>query len=171
MLSEGQRQALEELQRIADEGDSIEISYKEVSNSDLGWPVLVSIDTGFRSSEGGIPLRSREIIFIFIPEEFPWEIPMVCVAHDRWAGHRHVNWGVLCLYLAPDIEWNPSDGMHGFMERLVGWLERAAQDTLAPMAAPVHPPVVLESKDLPTVVPTVNTPHSRGRTVVGVRRG
>ena len=158
MLSEGQRQALEELQRIADEGDSIEISYKEVSNSDLGWPVLVSIDTGFRSSEGGTPLRSREIIFIFIPEEFPWEIPMVCVAHDRWAGHRHVNWGVLCLYLAPDIEWNPSDGMHGFMERLVEWLERAAQDTLAPMAAPVHPPVVLESKDLPTVVPTVNTP-------------
>ncbi len=159
MLSEGQRQALEELQRIEAAGDSIEISFNQaVSNSYLGWPVLVSIDTRFPSSERGIPLRSREEIAIFIPQEFPWKIPTVCVTHDRWAGHRHVNWGLLCLYLAPDIEWNPSDGMHGFLERLVEWLERAAQDTLAPIAAAVHPPVVLESEGLPTVVPRVNTP-------------
>jgi len=71
----------------------------------------------------------------------------------------HVQWKqYLCLYLAPDVEWNPSDGIYGFVDRLWEWLRRGALDQLDPTGAPVHPPVTYTSSDAPLVVPHADTP-------------
>ncbi|GGK81702.1 hypothetical protein Sme01_62910 [Sphaerisporangium melleum] len=96
----------------------------------------------------GIRLRSRERFRLIIPDTFPFTPPTVRVLHDRWRGTPHVNWGShLCLYAAASVEWNPSDGIRGLLDRLVTWLERAAAGTLDPDGQPLHPPAVYPSAE------------------------
>lgn len=158
-LSDGQVAALRELRRIDATGDAIElVSIIEPDEPD-DLIVIVSIDSRFPSADGGITLRPREEVVVLVPLSFPWSTPSAFVRHRRWAGTNHVNWGYhLCLYLAPDVEWNPSDGMHGFLHRLLEFLRRAAVDDLDPVAAPLHPPAVLASADAPTAVIWGDTP-------------
>ncbi len=158
-LSNGQVTALRELRHVDATGDAIEL----VSIAEPDGPghliVTVSIDTRFPTTDGGISLRPREEVVISVPVSFPWSKPSASVRHRRWVGTNHVNWGHhLCLYLAPDVEWNPSDGMHGFLHRLLEFLRRAAIDDLDPVAAPLHPPAILASADAPTAVIWRNTP-------------
>ncbi len=94
----------------------------------------------------------------------------------RWKGTPHVQWGnSLCLYQSIEAEWNPSDGMYGFLERLLVWLEAAAKGELDPIGAPVHPPVTYTSSGIPMFVPRVNTPSVTGEPWIGLafldRRG
>ena len=139
MLSSGQQQALDELRFITEAGDSIELVHHRRSRGRL--VVELSIDTKFPHEGNGIRFRPRELFDVEISSGFPWQAPSVWVSHSRWAGRPHVNFGShLCLYLAPDVEWDPSDGMYGLIERLVEWLRRAAIDDLDPAAAPLHPP-------------------------------
>ena len=140
VLRGGQRQALGELRIISEAGNSIElVDYETTDNGGLN--ALISLDTRFPHAADGIKFRARERLNIEIPETFPWHPPSVWVPHLRWAGRPHVNYGLLlCLYLAPDVEWNPSDGMFGLVDRLVEWLRRAAINDLDPEAAPLHPP-------------------------------
>lgn len=94
-------------------------------------------------TEGGLPLRKREPLWLHVPSKFPRDYPSVYSAHTRFAGYPHVQWGkFLCMYLAPDVEWSPSDGMYGFIERLNNWFAAAARNELDPDDAPLHPPVV-----------------------------
>ncbi|MFB4304384.1 ThiF family adenylyltransferase [Actinomadura sp. NTSP31] len=94
----------------------------------------------------GIKVRSRERFRLIIPETFPFAPPAVAVLHGRWRGTPHVNWGRhLCLYAASSVEWNPSDGIRGLLDRLVTWLERAAAGTLDPDGQPLHPPAAFPS--------------------------
>lgn len=113
-----------------------------------GWTFFdVSLDTrGIEHSPGGIRVRARERFTISIPEAFPFAAPSVDSSHQRWAGSAHVQWGKhLCLYAAPSVEWNPGDGLRGFLDRLVSWLENAAAGTLDPEGQPLHPPAVYPS--------------------------
>ena len=161
MLSSGQRQALDELRAISRAGDSIElIDHGTADGGELD--VLVSVDTRFPHTPDGIKFRPRERINIRIPETFPWNRPSVWVPHLRWVGRPHVIYGVsLCLYLAPDVEWNPSDGMFGLVDRLVEWLRRAAVNDLDPEAAPLHPPFApIGSEE--TVIVRDDTPELKG---------
>ena len=107
----------------------------------------VSLDTsGIETTGGGIRVRARERFDIVVGPAFPYVHPSVSVAHRRWAGTRHVQWGrVLCLYAAPAVEWNPADGMRGLIERLNLWLQRAAAGELDPAGQPLHPPVAYSS--------------------------
>ena len=140
MLTSGQQQALDELRHICNTGDSIELVDHELSERGL-LIARISIAAGFQRNDQGIRFRPREILKIEIAPDFPWHYPHVSVPHRRWAGRPHVNYcSRLCLYVAPDVEWNASDGMYGLVGRLVEWLERAALDELDPDASPLHPP-------------------------------
>ena len=91
---------------------------------------------------GGLALEAREQFSVWIPPGFPFHRPEVWTPHTRFAGHPHVQWQRhLCLYQAPSTEWDPSDGMYGFLERLESWLANAARGELDPIGAPLHPPV------------------------------
>lgn len=139
MLSSGQQQALDELHFITEAGGSIELIQHQRSRGRL--VVELSINTKFPHEGDGIRFRPRELFNVEVSSNFPWQVPSVRVSHRRWALRPHVNFGsCLCLYLAPDVEWDPSDGMYGLIERLVEWLRRAAIDDLDPAAAPLHPP-------------------------------
>lgn len=70
-----------------------------------------------------------------------------------------MNFGsLLCLFLAPQVEWDPSDGMYGLVDRLVEWLRRAAVNDLDPLAAPMHPPYAPLGSAVTAVV-RENAPH------------
>jgi len=89
--------------------------------------VDVSLPTGAIARGVGLKLRARETFRLLIDPDFPYELPSIVVRHRRWAGTPHVQWGsLLCLYAAPAVEWNPSDGMFGFLDRLWQWLGSAA---------------------------------------------
>lgn len=104
---------------------------------------LVSLNTrGIETVRDGIRVRDRERFRIAVPDAFPATPPTVLSDHQRWAGTPHVQWrSQLCLYAAPSVEWNPSDGMRGLISRLNLWLQRAASGGLDPDGQPLHPPV------------------------------
>lgn len=131
----------------------------------------VSLDThGITAGTDGIRLRDREKFDLIVSDTFPYQHPTVRVSHRRWAGTPHVQWGrVLCLYAAPSVEWNPSDGMRGLISRLMSWLQRAAEGTLDPEGQPLHPPVayidsgagqIIVNPDLGDSVPWANDDSS-----------
>ncbi|KXX55068.1 ThiF family adenylyltransferase [Rhodococcus sp. LB1] len=136
----------------------------------------VSLDThGITTGNGGITVRDREKFEFIVSDTFPYQHPTVSVSHRRWAGTPHVQWGrVLCLYAAPSVEWNPSDGMRGLVSRLTLWLQRAAEGTLDPEGQPLHPPVaytgsgagqIIVNPDLGDRVPWANDDSGATATV------
>ena len=82
-------------------------------------------------------------------------------SHKRWADSPHVQWAAyICLYLSPDTEWKPSDGMFGLIQRLDKWVKAAAVNQLDPEGAPLHPPIAYTSSSSTLlVVPQVDTPE------------
>ena len=157
MLTIGQQQALSQIEDLSSRRGGPEI----LSQANRGdWLVIeVSIPTAGIHVTSGIPLRGRERLFIDIPPNFPFDYPRVKTAHTRWAGQPHVQWtSTLCLYQAPDTEWDPREGIYGFFDRLVLWLESAAAGTLDPDDAPLHPPVAYQSAGTPLVIPRHDTP-------------
>ena len=161
-VSPGQQSGLRDLESIAQWGDALEI-IAVTEPKDEGGLLNVEIALslkGVARSASGIPLRQRERFFLLVPPEFPFRHPSVFVPHQRWASWPHVQWTrVLCLYQAPETEWNPSDGMFGFIERLYTWVKQASVDQLDPVGAPLHPPVAyVGNSPGPLVIPYVNTP-------------
>ena len=171
MLSEGQRQALDELRVLNAAGDSIEFVGQNGLDPAGRLEVAVSIETGFPSTAEGITFRPRERFHIAIPRQFPWQCPTVRVPHRRWGLRPHVNFGShLCLYLDPGADWDPSDGMYGFMARLVEWLQRAAIDELDPHGAPLHPPYAPAHGLTPSVVIREDAPRPMTKPWYGFAR-
>ena len=123
----GQQSALRDLEAIAREGDVLEIVKVSEPEKEDGF-LLVELSLSFErvpQSSDGIPLRQRERFCVALFSDYPFSHPHVFVRHERWAGCPHVQWkNHLCLYLAPDTEWNPGDGMFGFIERLYLWVKR-----------------------------------------------
>ena len=161
-LTTGQRSAIRDLESIAQEGDALEV-IEVTEPQEEGKSLLVEIALsckGLAQTSDGIPLRQRERFFVFVPADYPFRYPHVWVPHQRWAGWPHVQWTKhICLYQAPDTEWNPVDGMFGFIERLYLWVKRAAVNQLDPVGAPLHPPVAyVENISTPLVIPYVNAP-------------
>jgi integrative and conjugative element protein (TIGR02256 family) len=133
-------------------GGSLEILGTEEAKQ--GRWLMISMDTsGIVTTGTGVRVRSRERFNILVGSGYPFRPPVVQVAHRRWAGTAHVQWGSqLCLYAAPSVEWAPADGMNGFLERLSTWVVRAAQGTLDPDGQPLHPPAVYARARYGTVV-------------------
>ena len=171
-LTDGQQLALSQLQAMAASGDAAELlAACEPPGADDDLPVALSLRcSGLEKREGGLALKARERFHVSIPADFPFGRPSVRVAHRRWAGTPHVHWGRwLCLYQAPATEWNPSDGMFGFIGRLKYWLERAALGELDPIGGPLHPPAVYgRNWSLPMFVLRVDAPAVGDRAWLGL---
>jgi integrative and conjugative element protein (TIGR02256 family) len=145
-LSAGQQLALDQLGAIAREGVAVELVGEPAPTDDGHLRVEISLACRTQSTPGGLRLRARERFVVLVRPDFPFSYPIVYVPHARWAGFPHVQWQcVLCLYAQPSIEWIPADGMRGFIDRLVLWLEQAALDELDPDDQPLHPPVAYTS--------------------------
>ena len=161
-LSAGQRQAVREVQAVvAASAGSLElVRVVEPGEDDARLMLDVSFACAFERREGGLRLRAHERLRIYVPSTFPFTVPSVYVSHTRWAGAPHVQWGnYLCLYQSPMVEWNPSDGMYGYLQRLELWLQRAAVGELDPDGGPLHPPAIYGiADDAPLVIPRRDTP-------------
>lgn len=144
--SDGQRLALQQLRALTGGDDELQVLDLTYGKSQRQLEISLSVPLDGREPGPGIPLRQRESFIVIIKDSFPFAPPTVLVRHRRWAGRPHVQWGrQLCLYAAPSIEWVPSDGMRGLVERLLLWLERASAGTLDADGVPLHPPVAYSS--------------------------
>lgn len=164
MLSRGQQLAIEQVRRIeaAAEGGSLEVLAVRPPAERGGRAAIdISLDcTHLALAADGLPLHQREQFTLTIAEDFPFDPPAVWTRHTRFAGFPHVQWKRhLCLYQAPATEWDPSDGMFGFVERLGAFLEQGGAAQLDPVGAPLHPPVTyLPKGPVRTVVPRSDAP-------------
>ncbi len=165
-ISMGQELALQQLETIEDaDGDALRIIRKVPPNENQQKYIIeVSLNCEFhwaKKSRDGIPIRQRERFILSIPQSFPFEYPTVVTSHTRFEEFPHVQWKrYLCLYQAPSTEWNPADGMFGFIERLNEWLGQGVINQLDPYGAPLHPPVTyLDSSSETTIIPKANTPR------------
>ncbi|MFI5893777.1 ThiF family adenylyltransferase [Actinoplanes sp. NPDC051513] len=140
------RRQLRDLVEVAD--GAVEV-LEEWTNAAGNTAFTISLDTsGLEHAPAGIAVRDRERFKVIIMDGFPFAPPIVFSVHERWAGTPHVQWGnYLCLYAVPSVEWNPADGMRGFIGRLSKWIENAAAGTLDPDGQPLHPPAVYTSAD------------------------
>lgn len=162
-MTEGQRLARRQLLSVqAARPGGLEI-LEMIEPADPAGDLLVEVSVdcaGVESRSGGIRLRPRERLLILVPPRFPLKKPLVATLHRRWRGTPHVQWGYsICLYASTATEWDPSDGMFGFLERLWEWLQAAAAGELDPDGVPLHPPVAYFTPGTPLVIPRVDTPH------------
>lgn len=170
VLSDGQHQALTELRSIADRGPDVElVSWREGSASLLVVDVTISM-AGIQRTDDGLPLRQRELFTFLVAPGFPFAVPIVTTPHRRWEAWPHVQWGSqVCLFESPETQWDASDGMFGFVERLLAWLERGAVNQLDEAGEPLHPPVAyITNSSVPVVVPRRNTPEVSDKPWVGL---
>jgi len=165
MKSEGQGWALGQLAEIAQSfGGALEIiEITEPKSEGDFLSVSVSVDcSSYERKPGGVPFKARERLLLKIPQGFPLELPTLYFAHKRYAKFSHVQWGsYICLYQAPETEWQPEDGLFGFFERVHEWLRAGAANELDPFGMPLHPPIAYAVSPL-KVVPTQDTPKPEG---------
>lgn len=144
-ISEGQRTALQQLRRIAgaDRSPVRIIGVEEGGDRDSWLQVHITLDCSRHERvDGGLPLHNREGITVRVSTDFPFIPPQAFTAHSRFIGFPHVHWGDwLCLYVSPDTQWRPSQGMFGFLAQLDEWLRRGARNELDHPEGPLHPPV------------------------------
>ncbi len=144
-LSDGQRLALGQLQRVAITDDAairiIDVEDKDRAEDSLS--IDISLDCRhYAQAEGGVPLHAKESVRLRIPADFPFATPSVWTAHTRFLGFPHVQWGTyLCLYQSTATQWIPSRGMFGFLEQLDDWFRKAALNELDDPEGPLHPPI------------------------------
>ena len=157
-MTPGQQQALAQLAAVARARPA---ALTIVDTRATGALVVAEVSLDLRGVEHrpiGVVVRERERFDIFIWPTFPFRAPSVWVKHNRWKGTPHVQWlRSLCLYRSR-AEWDPSDGMFGFLDRLIEWVQKAAVGELDPIGAPLHPPVAYPADNTPMVVVRADTP-------------
>jgi len=162
MRSDGQTWAVEQLTEIAAKSNgALEIvAIREPAAEGSALTATISVRcNGYTREDGGIPLRPREKLLIEIKAAFPLKVPSLYFTHNRYAGFPHVQWGTyICLYQAPETEWQPGQGMWGFVQRMHDWLAAGAANQLEPIGLPMHPPVAYRADKYFVVVPTQNAP-------------
>jgi integrative and conjugative element protein (TIGR02256 family) len=169
-MTDGQAEALAQLRQVEAHAGGRLVIGEVITPTEIGGglSVTISIDCEeFGRSADGLPLLEREEFVVRIPSTFPFELPSVNVRHARFVSFPHVQWmHHLCLYQAPATEWNPSDGMFGFLDRLHYWLRQGALNQLDPTGAPLHPPVAYTAVSK-TVIPHVDVPAFEGKVWLG----
>ncbi|MEA3211687.1 MAG: hypothetical protein QOE70_4744 [Chthoniobacter sp.] len=162
-MTGGQELALEQLRQISAADpyavEIIDVQPPEAQGGSLR--VTLSLHCGrLERAADGLDIRERERFLLRVPPHFPEQKPEVEATHERFAGHPHVFWKrYLCLYQAPETEWNPADGTFGFIDRLWLWMEKGALNQLDPAGAPLHPPLARpQNGPRRYVVPRVDTP-------------
>jgi hypothetical protein len=144
-LTQGQREALADLRRVADQRGGLRID--EWRHADGRLTVTVALDCRAlrdRHVEGGLELRDREFFEIHVPASYPLQPPSLSVRHARFAGYENVmRGGGICVFRSPDTEWAPSDGAAVFVrDRIWGWLDRAVRGEVERQNGAFHAPVL-----------------------------
>jgi integrative and conjugative element protein (TIGR02256 family) len=160
----GHRLAVEQLREIERaSGGALEVlDIRAPSEGQSYGRIDISISCGGMPwVKGGLPLRERERFLILFSDGFPFDVPSLWVPHTRFAGYPHVQWSrSLCLYQSPSTEWDSSDGMFGYIDRLMMWLRHGALNELQPTGQALHPPATYQSSDdTPLFVPRADTPE------------
>ncbi|MGD9157729.1 MAG: ThiF family adenylyltransferase [Desulfobacteraceae bacterium] len=154
-MTPGQERALRELEWLQEtDEDNFELIDHYLSDSG-NLIACVSIRMGLmEKKDDGLQLMDREEFIVGIPPDFPFDCPWINVPHDRFAGFPHVIWKkTLCLYQSKEIEWNPSDGLYGFFDRLKLWLGKASINDMDPIDGPLEPPHhLIDSSQIPFVI-------------------
>lgn len=168
-MASGQQRALQELERLQAASDG---GFSFHRRSSQEFTDILSVDISLRigtieQSKGGLNLRERESFLLLIPANFPFEYPIICVEHDRFADFPHVVWGRwFCIYQS-NLEWNPSNGIFGFFERLNLWLGKAAINDMDPVDGPLEPPHgITTSTQIPFII-RANAPIASGKRWLG----
>lgn len=168
-MTPGQARAVRELNRLqAADPDGFQIVETPCVVKGL-LRALISLRLGpMEAREGGLDLREREEFVLTVPSDFPFDQPILKVRHLRFAGFPHVIWSKkLCLYQAA-LEWNPSDGLFGFFDRLRAWLRKAAINDMDPIEGPLEPPHhVTDFSQVPFIV-RCNAPVKPGEMWFGL---
>ena len=140
-MTSGQQRARRELERLsAIDPNTFELIGMPYLKS--GWLISkVCLSLGVMEvKEDGLDLREREEFILYVPPGFPFDRPRLQVEHTRFAMFPHVTWTkTICLYQS-NVEWNPSDGLYGFFDRLRVWLGKAAINDMDPLEGPLEPP-------------------------------
>lgn len=171
-MTDGQRIALEQLSAIKESADGsleiLDISDAVWGNGSIDVELLLDCSEK-RASGGGVDLKQKELVVLTIPSDFPYEIPVTWTRHTRFAGLPHVQFKhFLCLYQAPNTEWNIDDGMFGYLDRLNTWLDHAASGQLNPSGEALHPPVAYPSPGVRrTIIPRADIPVATDSNWVG----
>ena len=159
-LSRGQQLALLQITDIvANSNGALEVLDLAAESKLKGhiW-VRLSLETKDYRTRNGLAFRDRERINLQLHPDFPFEKPDVYFAHTRFIGTPHVQWGnSICLYQSGETEYDPSDGMFGFFDRVAQWMSAAGKGELDPDNAPLHPPIAY-TKSSTTFVVRADTP-------------
>lgn len=139
-FSAWQQQLLDELGKLAaDRREVIQIVKGPELDDRHGAAVRIKLDTSeILMGAQGLGLDDAEEFIVRIPPS-PFALPRVDVDHSRFLGYPHVLQGTrLCVYLDPSREWQPTEGIAGFLNRLWGWLTDAAGGAFDPATAMYH---------------------------------
>lgn len=143
-MTPDQAQAVAELRAIARRGDGALEIRGAIDDLDSIVTVPVRVRSGdVRRYPGGPRIGTHEDLEILIHEDVPLSPPLLVASDFRWAHHSHVTGRILCLYIDPNLQWSPADGMYGFVHRVGEWLVDAAAGELDPHGGPLHPPTTL----------------------------
>ncbi|GAB4002139.1 hypothetical protein GCM10028807_60110 [Spirosoma daeguense] len=162
MISSGQAWAIKQLNDIAKASNGLFELFDIVETVEQRKPVSVTVSINckaYSKKETGIPFKVREKIRIDIPWRFPLHVPSANFSHKKYGAFPHVQWGdQICLFQSPETEWQPSQGMFGFIERLDQWLKAGAEGLLDPIGLPLHPPVAYATSNF-KLIPKQNAPQ------------
>ena len=168
-MTRGQQRALHELKRLSAAGQNEFELLDEALLENGRLVVTISLYIGvIEAREEGLDLREREEFTVSIPPGFPFDRPSLRVRHARFAGFSHIIWAkTICLYQS-SIEWNPSDAMYGFFDRLNSWLGKAAINDMDPMEGPLEPPHHDTDFSQAPFVIRANAPCAAGESWIGL---
>lgn len=154
-LSQGQQLALLQLTEIvANSNGALEVLELAAESKSEGYIwVHLSLETKNYRTGNGLAFRDRERISMHLDPDFPFKKPDICFRHKRFIGTPHVQWGYsICLYQSGETEYDPSDGLFGFFDRVELWMRAAGKGELDPDDAPLHPPVAYTKSSTKFVV-------------------
>lgn len=169
----GQQLAITQLERIAAANNALELGRITPADPADGFPGWIEARLGVDCSTlsrtpAGLHFKRREAITLLIPPTFPFAVPQVRTAHTRFAGAPHVNWARhLCMYRSPATEWDPADGMYGFITRVWDWFQAAAAGELDTPGEPLHPPNALTHQSAGLLVVRHDAPTAQGAPWIG----
>lgn len=166
-LTPGQELALDQLVEIAARSSgALEIlGAPEESDDGTYIRVHLSLATRHYCTDGGFAFRDRERMRINVYRDFPFDKPELYFSHFRFVGKPHVQWGVyVCLYQSSETEYQPADGMFGFVERVDQWMAAAGSGQLDPDDAPLHPPVAYATSNTKFVIKADTPPEQENET-------
>lgn len=131
---------------------------------DDDWLVLdLQLSVPGQDRHPGSPVGPTERVRVLLSPHYPHVPPLAWGVPPGHLGQLpHVLWdGDLCLYES-STDWDPADGMAGFLTRLESWYEHAAAGTLDPVDQAAHPPLADDTPSAGQLIVLADAPSVVG---------